>query len=141
VGAGALLIAKDVPEPTTQQQLQAMPGQRQELMRENGPMGGPDQGPDQSMRPDQPFPPPPDDGGPGGPDRLGGSGPRAGRNAPHQPPLPPIAVPAVENWHRAQAMRTIGLLSLACGAVLLMLGIVRIAFSAVERVAADETRG
>ena len=49
------------------------------------------------------------------------------------PPPPPIAVPAVENWRRAQAMRTIGLLSLGCGGVLVVLGIVRIAFSAIEQ--------
>ena len=83
---------------------------------------------------DQPFPPPPDDNGRGGPRDQGGADRR-------QPP-PLLAVPAVENWHRAQAMRTVGLLSLGCGAVLLVLGIVHIGFAAVERVAADDpTRG
>jgi hypothetical protein len=132
VGAGALMIVRDVPEPTTEQQMQALPGQRQEQMRENGPPEeGPPRGPDvqdQALRPDEPLPPPDDQGPPG---------PRANRGPPRQPP-PPMAVPAVENWHRAQATRTIGLLSLGCGVVLVLLGIVRIAFSAIERAAADE---
>ncbi|HEX4123407.1 MAG TPA: hypothetical protein VHY37_01675 [Tepidisphaeraceae bacterium] len=134
VGAGALLVVKNVPEPTPQQQMQALPGQRQDQMRQEGPPGGPDSAQDQIMRPDEPFPAPPEAGGPPGPRGQGGADRR-------QPPPPPLAVPAVENWHRAQATRTIGLLSLACGAVLLVLGIVRIAFAFVERIAADETRG
>jgi hypothetical protein len=123
VGAGALLIVRDVPEPTAQQQMQAMPGQRFDQMRDNPPDGGPG-GPA-----GQPFPPPDDQFAPN---------PRDNRNPPRQPPPPPMAVPAVENWHRAQATRTIGLLSLGCGAVLLVLGIVRMGFSVVERAAADE---
>jgi hypothetical protein len=132
VGGGALLVVKNVPEPTPEQQMQALPGIRQEQMRENGPggPGGPGgfgPGGPGDVR-DQPFPPP-DDQGPPGP---GASRP------PLRQPMPPMAVPAVENWHRAQAMRTVGLLSLACGIVLIVLGIVRIAFSGVERLASDE---
>jgi hypothetical protein len=125
VGTGALLITRDVPEPTVQQQMQAMPGQRLDQMRDNLRDGGPD---DQRMQPDQPFPPG---------DEPGQPGPPGNRNPP-RPPLPPMAVPAVENWHRAQATRTVGLLSLGCGAVLLVLGIVRVGFSVVERAAGNE---
>jgi hypothetical protein len=48
----------------------------------------------------------------------------------HQPPPPN---PALEEWHRMQAVSSLGLLSTAAGFVLALVGIVRALFARVER--------
>ena len=48
-------------------------------------------------------------------------------------PKPPIPNPVLERWHRAENQKTVGLVTMGCGAVLMLLGIVRIGFARVER--------
>jgi hypothetical protein len=70
------------------------------------------------MRP----PPPQFDGGPpqfnGGPPQFNGGPPRN---------------PAMDRWHRVESQKLIGLVAICSGAILAMLGLVRIAFSRLER--------
>ena len=56
-----------------------------------------------------------------------------GRPMPPNPAQPPIPNPVFEKHHRAQSMQTIGLLAMACGGVLVILGLARTGFARVER--------
>jgi hypothetical protein len=77
--------------------------------------------------PGQPFP----DAGPGmdGQSRLNPPGPD------RRPPQNP----AMERWHRVQTQKLTGLVAICSGAILAMLGLVRIAFSRMERQYTSET--
>ena len=48
-------------------------------------------------------------------------------------PRPPMPNPVLERWHRAEIQKTVGLVTMGCGLVLMLLGIVRIGFARVER--------
>ena len=48
-------------------------------------------------------------------------------------PKPPMPNPVLERWHRAENQKTAGLVTMGCGFVLMLLGIVRIGFARVER--------
>ncbi len=53
-----------------------------------------------------------------------------------QPPprrQPPAPNPAMEQWHRAQAQETVGMILVGSGIVLVLLGLFRVAFATVER--------
>ncbi|MGN6369660.1 MAG: hypothetical protein ACTHN5_15480 [Phycisphaerae bacterium] len=67
---------------------------------------------------DRPPPPPRVDGRPQRDDRP--------------PPRPPQN-PAMDRWHRVESQKLIGLVALCSGAILAALGLVRIAFSRLER--------
>lgn len=56
--------------------------------------------------------------------------PRPTPDPQHHPPAPD---PALEEWHRLQAVSSLGLFSSAAGFVLLLVGIVRALFARVER--------
>ncbi len=79
------------------------------------PGGGPGSG---DMRP----PPRQFDGGPGRDDRL-----------PPPPLVGPPRSPAMDRWHRVESQKLIGLVAICTGAILAALGLVRIAFSRLER--------
>ena len=58
----------------------------------------------------------------------------AGSQAPgHERPKPPAPNPAMERWHRAQHQESIGLATMGCGLIVLLLGVVRTAFARTER--------
>ncbi len=63
------------------------------------------------------------------PGRIERKGPQS-RPA-HEAKPPPN--PAMERWRRAQQERSVGLIVIGCGVVLIPLGLVRIAFARVER--------
>ena len=46
---------------------------------------------------------------------------------------PPVANIAIERWHRAEAQKTVGLIAMGCGVILMFLGIVQIGFATVEQ--------
>jgi hypothetical protein len=48
-------------------------------------------------------------------------------------PRPPMPNPVLERWHRAENQKTVGLVTMGCGVVLMLLGIVRMGFARVER--------
>ncbi len=77
---------------------------------------------------DAPPPPPPPRGNPG-------SRPDDGRPPPPgpPPPRPGSQSPAMERWHLIQTQHTIGLIAICVGAILALLGLVRIAFARIER--------
>jgi hypothetical protein len=52
-----------------------------------------------------------------------------------RPPLPPHPPqnPAMDRWHRVESQKLIGLVAICSGAILATLGLVRIAFSRLER--------
>jgi hypothetical protein len=61
---------------------------------------------------------------------------KPGRDSPHGPPfreVRPPPNPAKERWDRAQRQESVSLIVLACGAILMPLGLVRIGFARVER--------
>jgi hypothetical protein len=96
--------------------------------------------------PHHPPPPPPREDPLGlGPRRQGppGQGDRQGPpqqegDRGHQPRAELID-PARERWHRAEAQQTIGQVTVGAGLVLVLLGIVRIAFAKLERRFASES--
>lgn len=82
-------------------------------------------------------PPPGDDRDFGGPPPgagrdFGGPPPRRGPGDGAPPPRP-RPNPEMDQWYRTQDERTLGLLAIAVGAVLVPLGLVRTAFARVER--------
>jgi len=62
-------------------------------------------------------------------------GPKEG--VPNAPPLdrprPPEPNPALERWHQAESQRAVGLSTMGCGFVLVLLGAVRIGFARAEK--------
>jgi hypothetical protein len=92
------------------------------------------------------FPPPPHDrmGLPldgGGRDRQPPpqAGPRDGRPSMAMEIPPPRQSPAIERLHDVQSRRLWGLVSTSAGAILILLGLVRIAFSFLEKKYAVDT--
>jgi len=84
--------------------------------------------------------------GPQGVDERGGQPPpaqsfpeaRPGMDRPSRPipPAPerrPPQNPAMERWHHVQTQKLTGLVAICSGAILALLGLVRIAFSRMER--------
>ncbi|HVS70635.1 MAG TPA: hypothetical protein VHQ47_05205 [Phycisphaerae bacterium] len=80
--------------------------------------------------PNAPLRPP---GPPAGPQGAGPPEARAAGDNPPRPDGPPRPDPATERWHRIQTQQLAGLLSACAGAILVLLGIVRIAFARSER--------
>ena len=73
--------------------------------------------PNQATMPSGVMPAPALEPVPAGPGRLG----------------PPLPNPALEEWHRMKSINSLGLMSLATGFVLTLLGIARIGFARTER--------
>lgn len=48
-------------------------------------------------------------------------------------PSPPAPNPALEEWHRLQSINTLGIMAVAAGVVLTLLGLVRVIFARTER--------
>jgi len=135
-GTALYVLTSKVQPPAVSTQLTEAPPQAAQV-----PPGPPDM---------EPGPPPPGDdrdfGGPPPPRNgrdFGGQPPRDGRDFGGQPPrrgfaggAPPPRPrpnPAMDQWYRAQDERTLGLLSMAVGAVLIPLGLVRTVFARVEQ--------
>ena len=62
--------------------------------------------------------------------------PRRGQKGPGQPAMP-LPSPLIERWHRAQDQRAVGLVAVGSGIILILLGVVRTAFAAIERKYSD----
>lgn len=165
-GSAAWWLARGVempatPQAPTTQPAQGQPAQQSRSREDDEGPGYYRPGPPPDRNPDGP-PPERSQGGPhhGPPDDPLGLGPPH-QGPPHQGPPPhgplqhaPLPQadpergrqprpepfdPARERWHRAEAQQTIGLVTLAAGFILVILGIVRIAFAKVERQFASES--
>jgi hypothetical protein len=108
IGGGLQKMAENVPMPTDAQMAQTP-------IRMQGPPG-------RFGHPEGPPPRPPGRG-------EDGNRPGAG---PGGPP-PELESPIVQQWHRAQDQKALGNLALASGFILVLLGVVRVIFSVVER--------
>jgi len=71
----------------------------------------------------------------GDPGRPGDPG-RRGQKGTGQPGMP-LPNPVIERWHRTQDQRAVGLIAVGSGIILILLGVVRTAFAAVERKYSD----
>ena len=69
------------------------------------------------------------------PDELPPAPPREGKPHPPPPhhPKPPPPNPALEAWHQAQRQQAVGLITLAGGFLITLLGVVRTGFALAER--------
>jgi hypothetical protein len=59
--------------------------------------------------------------------------PDSAEQGPARPPRPPPPNPELERWHAAQYVQIVGLAAMGCGAVLVLLGLVRLALSPIEK--------
>jgi len=51
----------------------------------------------------------------------------------HERPKPPGPNPAMERWHHAQNQESVGLATMGCGLIVILLGVVRTVFARIER--------
>jgi len=157
VGAGAWWMVRNVPLPTPHAAAVDLPPLPEPQDRPDARPPRPDpedshprQGPDRNgpRHEDANRDDPRRNGGPGGPqDRPEDFGPPethgsngrlahvAGEHGQGHPgrPAPMPLDPALEHWHEAQAQQTVGLVSAGTGFILILLGIVRMAFAKIEQ--------
>jgi hypothetical protein len=129
VGAGAFVVGRQVPTPTVATSV------RDGALPENGPR---DNGPPPRQRPPRPD----DDGPPGrfepGPGRMPPRDRGPEGDAERRPPPPS---PELERWHHAQIEQISGLVATGVGVILVVVGLMRVAFARTEKLySTDPTR-
>jgi len=65
-------------------------------------------------------------------------GPHMGGGPDRSPDGPSHLNPAMERWHRVESQKLAGIVAMSTGAILALLGLVRIAFARMERKYAAE---